>query len=65
MANIVVGLVIAVAFVLALRKTISNARNGGCAGCSGGSCRGCSSASADELNALAERLAEERKETED
>lgn len=62
MADIIVGIIIAVAFVLALRKTVRDARNGGgCAGCSGGSCSRCGTASIEELNSLADRLAGERK----
>ncbi len=64
--NIIVVLILAAWAVWALRVIVSEARNGGCVGCTGsgcggGSCSACSGHALDDLNKLADRLAAERK----
>lgn len=64
LGNIVVTLILAAWAVWALRSIVGDAKNGGCAGCTGGGCGGsclaCSGSALDDLNKLADRLAAER-----
>ncbi|MDY5905738.1 MAG: FeoB-associated Cys-rich membrane protein [Anaerovoracaceae bacterium] len=66
LGNIVVILILAAWAVWALRSIVGEAKNGGCAGCTGGGCGGscsgsaCSGSALDDLNKLADRLAAER-----
>lgn len=65
MINVVIGIIIIAAIILALKKTVKDAKNGtcaGCSGCSGGSCEpgACSAASVRELEVLAEKIRTEK-----
>jgi hypothetical protein len=68
MINAVIVLLVGVLFILALRKIIRDAKNGGscagCSGCSGGSCQSCSTISAEDIDALQAKMTEERRRME-
>jgi hypothetical protein len=68
MINAVIVLLVGVLFILALRKIIRDAKNGGscagCSGCSGGSCQSCNTISAEELDVIQAKIADERRRME-